>query len=301
MTTDAGNAGAPAAGAAGAPAAGAAGAPAAGAAGSANQPAAGAPAAAPWHGITDADAAAYITNKGWASPADVIRSYQGAERLIGRDPNSLVTIPRADDPEGFRAIASKLGMPEKAADYKLDIHKEFPADDAYQGYVKDIFHKAGLTAAQAAAISKGHNEYLANAAAQASKDYDLNVESDKRSLMKEWGGGFERMMNRASLAAKSLGLPPAAIDALEQSMGYAGVMKLMSEVGGKLGEDSLTGTGGGGVKFSNAMTPAEASGEWDAMKADPAQRAALFDSQHPGHKAATEKQKRLFGIMHPGE
>jgi hypothetical protein len=35
------------------------------------------------------------------------------------------------------------------------------------------------------------------------------------------------------------------------------------------------------------------------MKADPAQSAALRDSQHPGHEAAKLKQTQLFKIMYP--
>lgn len=270
--------------------------------GGGNSPAsaAGAPAAgaaAPWHGITDAEIASYIDNKGWKAPADVVASYRGAEKLIGRDPNTLLVLPRADDPEGFRAVAAKLGMPEKATEYKLHTLEGTDPDPNYVGHVQEVFHKAGLTKAQAEAISKGHNEFMAKAAAQAAKDYDLNVQSDKAALQKEWGGGYDRMMGRAQLAARTLGIPAAAIDALEQAMGYAGTMKMFAEVGGKLGEDGFTG-GSGAVRFSSQMTPAEAQAEWDAMKADDKARAALFDNNHPGHKAAKEKQAKLFAIIH---
>lgn len=256
-------------------------------------------AAAPWHGITDPEVASYVDNKGWKTPADIVTSYRGAEKFVGRDPSTLIAIPRADDAEGFRAVAAKLGMPEKATDYKLDTLKDFPVDPAYQSHVQELFHKAGLTAAQAAAVSKGHNEFMAKAAQQAAKDYDLNVEADKRALQKDWGAGYDRMISRAQNAARSLEIPPEAIDAMEEKIGFAGVMKLMATIGTKLGEDSLGGGAGtGAVRFGSQMTTGEAQAEWDAMKADDKVRAALFDGNHPGHKAAVEKQRKLFAIIH---
>src|SRR3990172_4178733 len=72
------------------------------------------PATAPWHGVADPAVAEYVKVKGWTAPADVIKSYQGAEKLIGRDPSTLLVMPRADDPVGQRAVFSRLGMPETA-------------------------------------------------------------------------------------------------------------------------------------------------------------------------------------------
>jgi hypothetical protein len=259
--------------------------------------------AAPWHGITDATEAAYVANKGWQSPADVIKSYQGAEKLIGRDPNTMVALPRLDDPAGFRAVMSKLGLPETADKYDLGKPAEGqPAfDDNYLGWARNTFHELGLPASVAKALVAKNTEYVAGVMKQQAEDYQLSVTNDKATLQREWGGGYERMMNAATTAGKALGFTTEMIDSMEKSIGYAGTMKFMAGLGQKLGESGFVGaesSGNGANSFSNTLTPAEAKAQWQAMLLDPTATAALRDAQHPGHKAAKEKQTMLFGIMY---
>jgi flavodoxin len=227
----------------------------------------------------------------------VYKSYRGVETLIGKDPSTLLTIPRADDPVGQRAVFAKLGMPE-AAD-KYEITAPDGADDAYKAWVKDTFHKAGLTATQAKALSSANTEYVKAQMAEGAKTYERSVAVDKAALLSEWRGGYERQMNAAQTAVKALGFNADMIDALEQTQGYAATMKFFAALGQKLGEDSFVSGTGKGSGFGATQTPAEAAAEWNAMKIDPVQSKALFDPSHPGHEAAKLKQKQLFAIMHP--
>ena len=122
----------------------------------------------PWHGLTDPDAVAYIQNKGWTGPADVIKSYQGAEKLIGRSPDQLLVLPRADDPDGMRQVFQKLGLPEKpdAYDMKLGLPKEAKIDETFAKSMQQVLHKANITKSQADTLIGEYNTMLANAAAQ---------------------------------------------------------------------------------------------------------------------------------------
>ena len=254
-----------------------------------------------WHGITDPTEAAYVTNKGWNSPADVIKSYQGAEKLIGQDPSQLVRLPRSDDAAGFRTVMQKLGLPESADKY--DFGKpgqgDLPWDDGYVNWAKGAFHKAGVPADMAKQLMAEHNAYVKSVTEQQSKDYQLSVQTDKQALLKEWGGGHERMMNIAQTAAKALGFTAEMVDAIEQSVGYAGAMKFFVDLGKKMGEDSFVSGGGGPKNFGDVLTPNEAKVQWEAMKLDPQVVAALKDNQHPAHKSTKDKQTRLFAIMFP--
>ena len=249
--------------------------------------------------MTDPVAAQYITNKGWTNPADVIKSYQGAEKLIGRDPTTLLTIPRADDPVGFRAAMARLGMPETADKY--DFKMPEGADPTYGEWAKGTFHKVGLTASQAKELVAANNEFAAQAQAASQKAYDLQVSADKQTLLTEWRGGYERMMTAAQTAVKSLGFSAEMIDAMEKTVGYANVMKHFAALGQKLGEDSFVSSGEGkGQRFSGTMTPSEAQAQINADKLDPNTKMALFDTSHPGHKAAKERQSQLFALAYPG-
>lgn len=258
-----------------------------------------APADAPWHGITDPAAAEYIANKGWQNPADVIKSYQGAEKLIGRDPSTLIPLPRADDPAGARTVLSKLGLPEDPAKYDFAKPPEgLKADEAYEAFARTAFHKAGLTNDMAKALTAEHNNYVASVLAQQEKDYAQGVEADKKALLAEWKGGHERMLNAAQSAAKALGFTPEIIDGIERELGYAGTWKFFAQLGSKMGEDKFV-TPDGKAAFAGQLTPAEAKSQWEAMKADPIVIGSLQDVTHPSHKANKAKQDELFKVMYP--
>ena len=252
-----------------------------------------------WHGATDPTETAYIQNKGWASPADVIKSYKGAEQLIGRDPNTLLQMPKPDDAAGLRAVYARLGMPATADKYEFDTPADMALDEGYVNWARENFHKAGLTAAQAKAITTEHNAYIKGVMAKQEADYNLSVQADKTALLQEWGGGHERMMNAAKTAASTLGFTPEMVDAMEKSVGYASTMKFFAQLGQKLGEDKFVTPGDGPKRFGDTLTPSEAKAQWDAATLDPAFTAALRDKQHPGHKAAAAKQTQLFAVMYP--
>lgn len=255
---------------------------------------------APWHGLTDADAAAYIDNKGWKSPADIVKSYQGAEKLIGRDPNTLVQLPRADDPDGQRALFQKLGLPESPDKYDMTMGLPQGAkpDETFSKSMQAVFHKAGLTDGQAKALVGDWNAMQLAATAQATKDYELNVQADKQALLDKWKGGHDRMMNAAKTTAQGLGFTPELIDAIERQVGYAKTYEMLAAMGTKLGEDGLV-IPGKTPGFENHLTPAEAKTQLDGLRMDGNHTKALMDPSHPGHKAAKDKETKLFTVMYP--
>ena len=256
----------------------------------------------PWHGIpaTDAEGTAWITNKGWKTPADAVKGYRGVEALVGRDPSTLLVMPRADDPAGLRAAMARFGLPETADKYEFAKPPEGLTPDAgYEAWARSTFHEVGIPAPMVKALTAKHNEYVAAQLAKQESDYNVQVGIDKKALLSEWGGGHERMMNAAQTAAKALGFDAKMIDAIEKEKGYAGTWKFFADLGKKMGEDGfVTGADKGG-QFGAALTPAEAKAEWEKMKLDPTTLAALNDKQHPGNKAAVAKKSSLFSIMYP--
>jgi hypothetical protein len=291
-------------GEAGAGGAGAGGEGGAGAGGAGTGGEGGAGAAAPWHGLpaTDADGIAYVGTKGWQGPQDVITSYRNAEKLLGRPADQLLAMPRADDPAGLLAVFDKLGRPATPDKYEFSAPPAGVTPDAgYEAWARGTFHKVGLLPGQVKALTAEHNAYVANVMAQQQKDYELAVTNDKANLQTEWGGGFERMMASAKHAANTLGFKPEMIDAMEKSVGYAGTYKFFADLGKKMGESTFVSGDGKKPGFEGMMTPAESKAEWEAMKTDPIWGKALFDKSHPNHKAAVEKQQRLFALMYPAQ
>jgi hypothetical protein len=250
--------------------------------------------------LPDPDAAAYVANKGWKNPADVIQSYRGAEKLIGRDPNTLLTIPKADDPAALRGVLTKLGLPETPDKYAFAEPPEgITQDEGYVAFARGAFHDIGLLPAQATRLTDLHNQYMANVLQKQAADYNLSVETDKKALLAEWGGGHERMMNAAKTAAKALGFDATTIDAIERDKGYAGTWRFFAELGKKLGEPGFTSSTGS-ASFNNAtMTPDEARIQWQQLQNDPVWKKEAADRTHPNHEAAAKKQRALFAIMYP--
>jgi hypothetical protein len=244
------------------------------------------------------ETAAYIQNKGWTDNASIVKSYQGAEKLIGRDPSSLVVLPKAGDTVAERALYQRLGMPESADKYdmRVGLPKEAVINEAFTQRVQGAFHKAGLSSAQAAAVIGDYNAYAQQVQAQEQKDADLNYQSDKTALLREWGGGHERKINSAMTAATSLGFTKDMIDAVESKIGYAATMKHFATLGEKLGEANFHT---GEVKTPGVLTPAEAKAEIASIDLDPSQKAALLDKMHPQHNVVKAKRSSLFAIAYP--
>jgi hypothetical protein len=254
----------------------------------------------PWHGYTEPADVAYVTNKGWKGPQDAIKSAREAEKFIGRDPSTLITLPRGDDQQGFLAVMDKLGRPASPDKYEFDLPQGADPNNPFLQWAKGTFHKLGLPAQQAKGFMKEYSDFLTKEAGTVSQNYQTTVAADKQTLAKEWGGGHERMMNTAQTAVNALGFTGEMVDALESSMGYAGVMKFFAEIGQKLGEDTFVGAGSKGpARFSDTLTPAEAKQEWDNKKMDTNFMAALRDKSHPGHKSAQALQTKLFRVAYP--
>lgn len=239
----------------------------------------------------------YVKNKGWSGPSDVIKSYQGAEKLIGRDPNTLLVLPRADDPAGLRAVQSKLGLPESPDKYDFGIPKD-KINPVFDGWARKNFHELGLTGSQAKDLIARYEQFGAEAATRQEAEYKASVTADKQTLQREWGGGFERQMNAAQTAVRALGFTAEMVNALESALGYAGTMKYLADMGKKFSEDGFV-SGDSQTGFSATMTQAEAKADWEAMKLDTNVMAALRDQMHPGHQAAKQRQTNLFKIMYP--
>lgn len=282
------------------PAPDAAAAAAAAAATAAAAAAAGGGAAKPeWHGYTEQADLDYVKNKGFTSGADALKGYREAEKFIGKDPSTLLQIPRADDPSGLLAVLDRLGRPATADKYEFAKPPEgIKPDEGYQTWARGTFHEIGLLPGQVKTLTEKHNAYVAEQMKQAETDYNASVEADKKTLAAEWRNGHDRMMGMAKAAAKTLGFDEALIEGIERSKGYAGTWKFFATLGQKMGEPGFVASNGT-PKFDGALTPQEASAEWDKMKNDPIVMKALLDKTHPDNAKHQKRQNDLYAIMYP--
>jgi len=219
-----------------------------------------------WLPDADADTSGFVQTKGWQGPGDVLKSYQGLEKMLGADrAGRTVVLPAGDDPTEWAAVHDKLGRPASPDGYKLPV-----PDGADPGFAKTAaakFHELGISAKAGEALAAWWNEQAGTqSVAQAAAD-EAALAAEHQALAKDWGTGPDAQMRRelARRAAVNLGLDPTAIDALEKVSGYSKTMKALAKMGDLLREHGAEGMGDMG---GFGMTPEGAKAKKSQLMAD---------------------------------
>lgn len=243
-----------ASGAAGAGAgAGSSGAPGVGGAGAATG-GAGAAAPASWTASLPEGVKGFAELKGWKDVGQVIESYQGLEKLTGHPQERLVALPKdATDQAAWDRVYEKMGRPLKPEEYGLAAGEG--ADPEFAGWASKTFHKLGLSKTQAAEIAKEWTGYAQGLEQKMISEANTKSQLADTQLKTEWGAAYDQNVRQAQLAAREFGVKTEVVEALEDVMGYDGVMKLFHNIGSKLGQAPFVAGGKGQTSFSGAMTP----------------------------------------------
>lgn len=248
-------------------------------------------------GLTDPALKTWAEGKGWKDVESVVKSAFHLEKMVGVPPDQILRMPKPDDAEGMRGVLQRLGLPSDAKDYEVDFPEGADAD--YQKFVKETFHKAGLTTSQAKALAKEFADYTTNSVERETEFLRAQTAQEDADLRREWGNGYDRQLRLAQTAAGQLGLEKDALEAIEAQLGYAKTLKTFADLGAKLGEDTFVANETQRSGFHGQMTPAEAKSAIMALENDPESQKALFDRSHPHHKMIVEKRSQLFRIAHP--
>ena len=176
-----------------------------------------------WTAGLDADAKTYIDAKGYKTPAEALTALRGYEPPATADAYEI-PVPDGESPEFAKAVAP-------------------------------LFHKAGLSSAQAKALAEGWNEMQASqrsAAAQAETDAaaaaDAAAKREDTALQSEWGKDYAANKEHARRAAMQF-LPgddeakSAFVAELERKFGYTATMKMWAAIGSGLAEHTAKGLG----------------------------------------------------------
>lgn len=314
MTTDAAalfNAPAPAAAApAAAPAAAApAASPAVAAPAPAATPAAApAPAAANWYdGFANPEVKTWTQAKGFKDPSAVAESAYNLEKLIGFDKAGRTLVIPKDDatPEEVRAFHTKLGVPEKAEDYKLPLPEG--SDPKLTSTIQGWMHKAGATPKMAEALTK---EFVAFSAAEKARQDDVLIANSNKALSETtaaWGKDAEQNMELAKRFSSAVvpdqvqmddGSKVSRADFLEKVFNSTGATRAMVELfakaGAGMGEHKMLTNNQAGM---GDTSPAAAQAKIAALKADPAWTKAYLN----GDKDKLAEMTRLNSLAFPAQ
>ncbi len=158
-----------------------------------------------------------IETKGWNDSNAVIKSYQELEKTMG----SRIKIPDESSSEEERSnFYIRLGRPENAEGYEVNVPETFPRDEEFENTMRNIAFKTGAPKAQFEALVKGYYEFIdaklkkteeegeKNLRESWKSDYDQNIEVAKRAFKQFGGDEFTDL-----LVKTRLGNHPAVVKA----------------------------------------------------------------------------------------
>lgn len=243
-----------------------------------------------WNAGFDEDTNAFIQNKGWKSPADILNSYRNLEKFAGGSKN-LLEMPGADaDEEALNNFYTKLGRPESPDKY--GIQPPEGADGELVDWFKNTAHKVGLTDKQAASLFEDWNNMSTKKMQAIEAAQREQSEKDIGELKKEWGQAYNQQIDAGKKAVAALGYDENSLNALESKMGTADMLRLFATLGSKMGEDSFVGGERSGQSFG--VTPAAARQQIADLKMDK----NFMDQYLTGNPDAVSKMKRLMEAAH---
>lgn len=248
--------------------------------------------AAPWYGQVDEATGAYIQNKGWTNPGELLSSYRNLEKFAGGS-KSLVELPGDDaPPEHLGAFYDKLGRPKAPADYGLKLPEG--ADAGLADWFTKTAHEQGLSARQAKGMFEQW-QAMAGARGAASEEAAREAtEAGIRDLKREWGQAYDANITAGRRAAGTLGYDEAKLSALEGKLGTGEMLRLFATLGSKMGEPSFASEGRSGDAGGFGTSPAQAQQQIGDLKLDK----GFMDRYMGGDKDAVAKMTRLMGLAH---
>lgn len=248
---------------------------------------------APWYGKDVApEIKGFLEVKGWdKDPLGPIKGYQQLEGLLGADKaGRAIVVPKdANDKDGWNALYTKLGRPEKPDDYQLPVPDG--DDGAFTKTFAPILHEAGISKQQAQLLATKWNEYQTQQIATLDAKAAQAIQAEETALKLEWGGQHDANIALGQRAALALEITAEELDGIEAAIGHGKTMKLFQRIGSKLGEDSFTG--GEGAGKGQVRTVEAARAKLQALQND----AAWVKRWAEGDVAAAAEKDELDRII----
>lgn len=205
----------------------------------------------------------------------------------------LVKVPNTD--EEFKVFKSKIGVPEKIEDYKIELSEELQslADDQTSLPILEMAHKMGLTNNQAKVLAE---KFLTEKQNNIKSQEEFTKKSEE-TLRKLWGAAYDQRLEGVTVAAKSLMNSVEGFDDFlkSDSAKHPAVAIMLAEIAKNVKEGNAI-LGKNVVKY-NTLTPDEALDKISEIKKTP--NHPVYDARHPEHRREVEKMAKLYEAAFP--
>lgn len=205
------------------------------------------------------------------------------QQLLGKKSEAINIPKEGSSPEEIAVFRKALGVPEKVEDYKL-IPDKLP-----DGFVPNKELAAG-----AAAIAHRHNIpakameelgafYTASEEARSQVSAEMamaELEQGKAKLKESWGANFEKNIERAARAARTVGLDPESPGLRDPE-----VIKALNRFAEMMAEDKLV---------SGDFSPSMQNGQYRAKDIMTNPKNPLYEKYQQGEKETVELVRSLM-------
>lgn len=252
-----------------------------------------------WEGFKDEKLRTDPTVQRYASTEELAKGLVDANARLGVPADQLLRVPQKPDAKDeWGAFFGKLGRPEKADGYKLEMKGATDADKEMLGRFQAHMHEhgAGLPQDLQAAVSFLEAETARSAEAQATERANRQAEV-QRGLKSEWGSAYDGRMKEIGEFLNKVGGEDLAKELAATGMGdHPKLIRAIGEIVDRIREPGSPGGKPGDAAQASTMTPDQATAARRALEGDPTKGAALFDNAHPMHKSVREERDRLLAI-----
>lgn len=236
----------------------------------------------------------YMEKKQFADPETLADSYRNLEKYQGVPQERLLKLPESlEDAEAMKPIYEKLGFlpPASPDDYKFGDMEG--ADPEFSKTAAGWMHEIGIPERYAKPLAEKWNAF-----ANAQSEAVLTQASEEAAvefgaLQAEWGGKYDEYVEAGRRAARQFGFTQENLEAIEQTVGGADLMRKFKAMGERLAESSFVE---GDTKPKGFQSPDAAKSEIANLISD----GEFSKRLRAGDKEAKARWDRLHQMAYPG-
>lgn len=220
------------------------------------------------------------------------KSYINAVSMIGSDKIPVPTNNSTEDQ--WNEIYNKLGRPESADKYKLDVTSDVvPIEETAIKSFAENAHKLGLNNKQAQGILEFYKNNMENSAQQMNVNMETAQADAEAQLRKEWGRSFDENIKRAGALAKT-NMNPEILDMQLKDGTRLGdhpeVIRGFAKIANMISEDKFIGTG-----TENMAGARDLGSEISSIVND--RNGPYWNRNHPDHDKTVQQVLTLRNMM----
>ena len=201
-----------------------------------------------WGEVSDIDVA-YISNKGFKTPADLLKSYRELERAY----SSKISIPKDGDKEGFSKLYSKLGMPNDLDGFDIEFQDD---DKELGGQFKQVCLENNILPQSAKALYDWFVKSRDETEEKINQSWEDKSFTEMKEVEQEWGAKAKQNIELMKRGIRLVSDDENVIENMEKALGTRQMMETFCRLGEAVSEYNPVSFGKR-AKSSDDFSPVE--------------------------------------------